>query len=151
MMKPTDQLNQGNTLQRLAKDYMELLKELCANIFVIKTKWTFDTCVWSFSLSHTTFGLGVPFKIFTARLGLQVRISQMHFKKNHVLSLSLSHSPFLSLSHSLSLILSFSLSLSFYPHYLVSSFTAFKDIIQRRIQTYLPQHLEFYRRMGGKI
>ena len=34
-------------------------------------------------------GLGVPFKIFTARLGLSVRISQIHFQKITFINLSL--------------------------------------------------------------
>ena len=47
-----------------------------------------------------TFGLGVSFKIFTARLGLSVRISQMQFQK---IKITFNLSLFFSLSISLSL------------------------------------------------
>ena len=66
---------------------------------------------WPFPIKH--FDLGrVPFKIFTASLGLSVRISKMHFQKNfkksRSISLSLnlyflSQSPFFFLHLTLSL------------------------------------------------
>ena len=68
------------------------------------------------SLSRSlSLGQRVTFKIFTARLGLSVRISQKHFnKKITFISLSLSPSFSLSLSLSLWLSLSVCLSLSFW-------------------------------------
>ena len=77
-------------------------------------------CFWlslllsvSLAISNQAFwlerdGLGVPFKIFTARLGLSVRISQKHFQKITFITLSVS------LRLSLSVCLSFSLFLSLF-------------------------------------
>ena len=72
-----------------------------------------------------TFGLGVPFKIFTARLGLSVWISQMHFQKKIQKSRSISLSLSLTLCISLFLYLSLSIYLYIYISFYLSIFLLF--------------------------
>ena len=95
---------------------------------VLLEEWSFAVYMFSLSLlriiiiSHVQafwlgrIGLGVTFKIFTTRLGLSVRISKIHFKKQSLQSrfLSLSLCLCLLLFHSLYIALSLSLSLSLF-------------------------------------